>query len=179
MIANVVVLTLVTLQRLGELWLSQRNTRRLLEQGAREHAPGHYPLIVVLHAAWLLTLWFFALRRPIHPFWLALFVLVELARIWVLASLGPRWTTRIIVLPDAPLVSRGPYRWINHPNYVVVIAEIAVLPLVFGLWQAALVFSLLNAAVLTIRIREENHALSEGTDRRRNSRPFRTGASAR
>ena len=91
-------------------------------------------------------------------FWLAMFVLIELARIWVLASLGPRWTTRIIVL-DEPLVRRGPYRLVNHPNYVVVVAEIAVLPLVFGLWQVALIFSLLNAAVLTVRIRAEGRAL--------------------
>jgi methyltransferase len=85
--------------------------------------------------------------------------MLELARIWVLASLGERWTTRIIVIPDAPLVRRGPYRWFNHPNYIVVVAEIAVLPLAFGLWRTALVFSLLNAAILTIRIREENRAL--------------------
>ena len=88
-----------------------------------------------------------------------MFVLIELARIWVLASLGPRWTTRIIVLPNAPLVRRGPYRWVNHPNYLVVIAEIAALPLVFSLWQVALIFSLLNAAMLTVRIRQENRAL--------------------
>jgi methyltransferase len=158
-IVNVVILALVTAQRIGELWLSNRNTRRLLANGAREHAPGHYPLIVALHSAWLIALWVFALGRTIDPFWLGLFVLVELARIWVLASLGPRWTTRIIVPPDAPLVSRGPYRWIAHPNYWVVIAEIAVLPLVFGLWLIALVFSLLNAAILTVRIRAENRAL--------------------
>ena len=179
MIANTVILALVTLQRLGELWLSRRNSRRLLEQGAREHAPRHYPLIVALHAAWLITLWILALNHPIDPFWLALFVLAELARIWVLASLGPRWTTRIIVLPDARLVRRGPYRWINHPNYWVVIAEIAFLPLVFGLWQIALIFSLLNAAVLTVRVSAENRALSAGRDRRRNSRPSLRDAGAR
>jgi methyltransferase len=158
-ILNIVILALVTLQRLGELWLSNRNTRRLLAHGAREHAPGHYPLIVALHAAWLAALWWLAPGRTVDAFWLGLFVLIELARIWVLATLGERWTTRIIVLPDASLVRRGPYRWINHPNYWVVIAEIAVLPLVFGLWQVALIFSLLNAAVLTIRIRQENRAL--------------------
>jgi len=156
---NIVILALVTLQRVGELWLSRRNTRRLLAQGAREHSPGHYPLIVAVHALWLAALWWLAPARPIDAFWLALFVLIELARIWVLATLGPRWTTRIIVLPSAPLVRRGPYRLVNHPNYWVVIAEIAVLPLVFGLWAVALVFTLLNAAVLTIRIREENRAL--------------------
>ena len=144
---------------MGELWLSKRNTKRLLDQGAREHAPGHYPLIVALHVAWLAALWWLAPLQPIIPLWLALFVLVEVGRIWVLTSLGERWTTRIIVLPDAPLVRRGPYRVIDHPNYLVVVAEILVLPLVFGLWRTALVFSVLNAAVLAIRIREENRAL--------------------
>ena len=159
MTLNILILALVTLQRVGELWLSNRNSARLLARGAREHAPAHYPLIVALHAAWLATLWLLALPRPIDGFWLAMFVLIELARIWVLASLGPRWTTRIIVLPNAPLVRHGPYRWVNHPNYLVVIAEIAALPLVFGLWQVALMFSLLNAAMLTVRIRQENRAL--------------------
>ena len=159
MILAIVILALVTLQRLGELWLSKRNTERLLSQGAREHAPEHYWLIVALHTAWLIALWLLAPSRPIDGFWLAMFVLIELARIYVLFSLGPRWTTRIIILPDADLVRRGPYRWVNHPNYAVVVAEIAVLPLVFGLWQVALIFSLLNAAVLTIRIGHENRAL--------------------
>src|SRR6185503_6732663 len=99
---NLLILALVTLQRLGELWLANRNTRRLLSQGAREHAPGHYPLIVAVHGLWLATLWWFGLDRPLDIFWLAMFVIVEIARIWVLASLGPRWTTRIIVLPEAP-----------------------------------------------------------------------------
>jgi len=159
MILNIVILALVTLQRLGELWLSNRNTRRLIAKGAREHSPGHYPLIVAVHALWLAALWWLAPSRPVDGFWLAMFVVIELARIWVLASLGPRWTTRIIVIPDAPLVRRGPYRFVNHPNYLVVAAEIAVLPLVFGLWQVALIFTLLNAAILTVRIRAENAAL--------------------
>jgi methyltransferase len=108
---------------------------------------------------WLAALWWLAPSRALDGFWLALFVLLELARLWVLATLGVRWTTRIIVLPNAPLVRSGPYRFLNHPNYWVVIGEIAVLPLVFGLWAVALIFTLLNAAVLTIRIREENRAL--------------------
>jgi methyltransferase len=160
MILNVVILAFVTIERLAELWLARSNTRRLLDQGAREHGRGHYPLIVAVHALWLVTLWVVALTRPVDGFWLALFVLLELGRVWVLITLGRRWTTRIIVLPGAPLVARGPYRFLNHPNYWVVIGEIAVLPLVFGLWQVALVFTLLNAAVLTIRIREENRALA-------------------
>ena len=159
MILNIAILALVTLQRLGELWLSNRNTTRLLAKGAREHSPGHYPLIVAVHALWLAALWWLAPSQPIDRFWLAMLVPIEVARIWVLASLGPRWTTRIIVLPDQPLVRRGPYRFVNHPNYVVVVAEIVVLPLVFGLWQVALAFTLLNAAVLTVRIRAENGAI--------------------
>ena len=149
----------MTLQRVGELWLSNRNTRRLLASGAREYGASHYPLIVAVHALWLIGLWWLAPDRPIDGFWLGLFVLIEIARIWVLATLGRRWTTRIIVLPNAPLVRRGPYRFVNHPNYLVVVGEIAVLPLVFGLWRIALIFTLLNAAVIAIRIREENHAL--------------------
>ena len=159
MTAGIVILALVTLQRLGELWLSARNTRRLLARGAHEVGAAHYPLIVALHAAWLAALWWLAPTRPIDAFWLAMFLLLEVARIWVVASLGPRWTTRIIILPGERLVRRGPYRFVDHPNYMVVAGEIAVLPLVFGLWWAALVFTLLNAAVLFVRIRAESQAL--------------------
>lgn len=157
----VALLAFVTLQRLAELVLARQNTRRLLELGAREFAPGHYPLIVAVHTAWLAALWWLAPGKPIHWPLLALFIALQLGRIWVLRALGPRWTTRIIVLPGAPLVSTGPFRFVSHPNYLVVIGEIAVLPLVFGLWEVALVFSVLNAIVLTIRIRAENHALSQ------------------
>jgi methyltransferase len=159
LILNIVILGLVTLERIAELWLARSNTQRLLAEGAREHAPGHYPPIIAVHAAWLASLWWLALARPIDGFWLALFVLIEIGRIWVLVSLGKRWTTRIVVLPDAPLVRCGPYRFVNHPNYVVVVAEIAVLPLVFGLWEISLLFSVLNAVLLTLRIRAENRAL--------------------
>ena len=155
----VVILALVTLERLFELWLAARNTRRLVARGAVEHGRGHYPLLVALHVAWLVALWWLAPPRPVDGFWLAMLVLLILARIWVIATLGSRWTTRIIVLPDEPLVKRGPYRWLAHPNYVVVVGEIAVLPLVFGLWQVALVFSALNIALLWVRVRAENKAL--------------------
>lgn len=161
MTLNLVILALVTAERLAELALARSNTKRLLAQGAREHASGHYPLIVALHAAWIGTLWWLAPSRPVDGFWLALFVLLEVGRVWVLTSLGRRWTTRIIILPGAPLVQRGPYKFIDHPNYAVVVAEIAVLPLAFGLWRMAIVFSLLNAGLLAVRIREENRALGE------------------
>jgi methyltransferase len=156
---NLVILALVTLQRIGELWLSNRNTKRLLARGAHEVGARHYPLIVAVHALWLAALWWLAPGRPVSLVWLALYVLLQAARVWVIATLGERWTTRIVVLPGAPLVKSGPYRFVDHPNYVVVAGEIAVLPLVFGFWDLAIVFSLLNAAVLSIRIREENTAL--------------------
>lgn len=162
---GVIILALVTLQRLFELWLSNRNTRRLLARGAHEVGARHYPFIVLVHAMWLAALWWVARDRPVDGFWLAIYVLLQIARVWVLATLGDRWTTRIIVLPHEPLVRRGPYRFVNHPNYVIVVAEIAVLPLVLGFWDLALVFSLLNAAVLNIRIREENRALSASSPR--------------
>lgn len=157
----ILLLAFVTLERLAELVLARRNTRALLAQGAVEHAPGHYPLIVALHAAWLAGLWAFGWDQPVSLFWFAVFMALQAARVWVLATLGPRWTTRIIVLPGAPLVAKGPYRFVSHPNYLVVIGEIAVLPLCFGLWWFAILFSLLNAAVLTIRIRAEAAALTQ------------------
>ena len=155
----VFLLACVTAERLGELWLARRNTSALIAAGAVEHAPGHYPLIVLLHTAWLVGLWALAWSSPINTLWLVVFLLLQVLRVWVLATLGPRWTTRIIVQPGAPLVARGPYKWLSHPNYVVVIGEIAVLPLALGLPWYALAFSLANAAVLTIRIRAENAAL--------------------
>jgi len=160
LILGFVILGLVTLSRLVELPMARANTCRLIAAGGHEVAPGHYPLIVALHAAWLAVLWWLAPGQPINLLLLALFGLVEVARIWVVQTLGPRWTTRIIVVPGETLVSRGPYKYLNHPNYAVVVAEIALLPLVFGLWRTAIIFSLLNAALLAIRIREENRALS-------------------
>lgn len=159
MIWSVALLAFVTLERLGELVLARHNTSRLLARGAVEHSASHYPLIVGLHGAWLAGLWFLARNLPIQPGWLAIFILLQGLRIWVLATLGERWTTRIIVLPEASLVAHGPYRWFSHPNYAVVVGEIAVLPLVFGMGWYALIFSMLNAAVLTVRIRAENRAL--------------------
>ena len=155
------ILGFVTLQRLAELVVARRNTGALLARGAYEVAPGHYPLIVAVHAGWLAALWWLAPGKPIAWPLVAVFALLQAARLWVLATLGTRWTTRIIILPGAPLVTGGPFRFLSHPNYAVVVAEIAVLPLAFGLWQVALIFSLLNAAILTIRIRAENRALGK------------------
>lgn len=162
MILSIVILALVTAQRLGELVLARRNTAALLARGGVERGAEHYPLIVGLHAAWLGGLWILAWDRPASLAWLAVYLVLQGLRAWVLASLGSRWTTRIIVVPGETLVRRGPYRFISHPNYVVVAAEIAVLPLVFGLALYAIVFSLLNALVLWLRVRAENAALRAG-----------------
>ncbi len=155
----ILILGFVTLQRLGELVLAQRNTARLRARGAQEVGAAHYPLIVALHAAWLAGLWYLARDLPVSLVWLGVFVLLQAARVWVIATLGERWTTRIIVLPGAPLIASGPYRFVSHPNYCVVAAEILVLPLVFGLVGYGLVFSVLNGLVLWLRIRAEGAAL--------------------
>jgi len=160
MTLSILVLALVTAQRLGELVLAERNTRRLMRQGAVETGAGHYPLIVVLHAGWLIGLWMLAWDQPTNLPLLAVFVGLQAARVWVIASLGGRWTTRIITLPGAPLVRTGPFRFLSHPNYLVVAAEIVVLPLAFGLWAFAVAFTLLNAGMMAIRIRSESGALS-------------------
>ncbi|AYG58170.1 isoprenylcysteine carboxylmethyltransferase family protein [Rhizobium jaguaris] len=158
---SVALLAFVTLQRLAELMHARRNTAALLARGAREIAPGHYPYMVAMHAAWLIGLWLLAAGRPISPVWFVIFMVLQGLRVWVLATLKERWTTRIIVLPGAALVTSGPYRFFSHPNYAVVVGEIAVLPLAFGLPLYALIFSLLNAAILTLRIRAENAALRQ------------------
>ena len=156
----VIILGFVTLQRLIELRLADRNSRRLLGEGAVEFGRDHYAFIVGLHMIWLAALWWWAPGQPIDLALLVLFALLQLGRVWVIATLGDRWTTRIIVMPGAPLVRTGPYRFLKHPNYLIVTLEIAVLPMVFGLWRIALVFSLLNAVILTVRIRAENRALA-------------------
>lgn len=147
-------------QRLVELGLAQFNTGRLRAKGAVEFGAAHYPLIVVLHALWLLGLWALGHDRPINTFWLVVFVLLQIGRVWVIASLGTRWTTRVIVLRGAARVARGPYRWLKHPNYLIVVLEIAVVPLALGLPMFALIFSIANAALLVYRIRIENEALA-------------------
>jgi methyltransferase len=156
---SVAVLALVTLQRLAELALSRRNTRALLARGAVEVAPRHYPAIVALHGAWLMGLWLLAPWREPSLALLALYALLQIGRGWALLTLGERWTTRIIVLPGAPLVQSGPYRLFAHPNYAVVAGEILVLPLAFGMPVFALAFSVLNALALWVRVRAEDAAL--------------------
>lgn len=161
MSAVVVIVAAVALLRVAELVYARRNARALRERGGVEIGRFHYPLFALLHAAWLAALlWLVPADTPISPSFLALFLLLQLLRLWVIVSLGPYWTTRVITLPREPLVRRGPYRFLRHPNYMVVAAEIAVLPLVFGAWRLALVFSLLNGLLLAWRIRIEDQALA-------------------
>jgi methyltransferase len=155
------VLGLVALQRLGELVLAARNTRDLRAAGAIELDANGYPLFVLLHAAWLASLALFvpASAAASWPL-LAAFAVLQLGRLWVIASLGRHWTTRLIVLPGRPLARSGPYRFINHPNYLIVAAEIAVLPLAFGAVAIAAVFSAANLALLARRVSVEERALA-------------------
>jgi methyltransferase len=155
-----IILALVTAQRGLELVLARRNTKALMANGAIEIGAGHYPLLVVLHASWLIALWLLGRDQPVNAILLVVYLALEALRVWVMATLGARWTTRIIVLPNAPLVSAGPYRYLHHPNYAVVAGEIAVLPLMLNLTTTAVVFSVLNALVLLIRIRAENQGLA-------------------
>ncbi|NBB69361.1 MAG: hypothetical protein GVY33_03420 [Alphaproteobacteria bacterium] len=149
----------VTLQRLAELALARRNTRRLMARGGREVAPGHYPALVAFHAGWLALMWALAVEAALVPLWTAVFAGLQAFRLWILASLGERWTTRIIIV-DEPLVRRGPYRVLAHPNYALVVAEIAVVPLALGAPWVALAVSLPHVALLRIRIKAEEAALA-------------------
>jgi methyltransferase len=154
------LLGFVTAERIAELYLARRNTAALLAKGAVEFAPRHYPAIVLMHVLWLAALWIFGATRVIDIAWLAVFLSLQVLRVWILMTLGARWTTRIIILPGEPLVSNGPYRILSHPNYLVVVGEIAALPLCLGLPWLALIFSAANAILLSIRIRAENVALT-------------------
>ena len=156
------ILALVAVQRLGELWLARTNAERLIAHGAREVGAAHYPLFIALHSSWIVAIllttpW---LSQPNWPL-IGVFALMQFARFWVVASLGPYWTTRIITVDAAPLVRRGPYRWVRHPNYWVVSIEILVLPLAFGNWPVAALWTVLNALLLRHRIRIEEGALAE------------------
>ena len=156
-----IVIGLVALQRLTELPLARRNTKALLARGAVETGASHYPLIVMLHVLWLLAI-LLLLPHPTPVHWplLLLFIILQTLRFWVIGTLGVYWTTRIISVADAPLVTSGPYRFLRHPNYVAVVGEIAVLPLVFGEVAVAVIFSLANAVLMSWRIRQEDAALA-------------------
>lgn len=156
-----IILAVVALQRLIELPYATRNARALMARGGIEYGANHYPLFILLHGGWLIAM---AMAMPQAPIinwsFLAAYICLQGFRLWILSSLGPYWTTRVISVPGDPLIARGPYRFMRHPNYWLVAAEIAILPLVFGEWQIALIFSILNAGLVTWRIRVEDRALA-------------------
>lgn len=159
----------ISAQRLLELVLARRNERKARARGAVERGQGHYPLIVGLHSLWIVSTLVEGLARGPEPpyLWpvaLALFLLIQPLRYWAIFSLGSFWNTKILVVPGVKPVAWGPYRYVSHPNYVVVVVEILTFPLIFGAWLTALVFTILNAAVLYVRIKEENRALRELAD---------------
>ena len=161
------LIALVIVQRLVELAVSRRNQQRLEARGARQVGGGHYPAMVALHTAFLAAcvLEPLLLDRPFVPLlagpMLALLVLATGVRYWAISTLGDRWTTRVFVLPGSPPVAAGPYRFVAHPNYLAVVVEVAALPLVHTAWLTALVFTLANAILLTVRIRVEERALAQ------------------
>ncbi|CAN5311649.1 isoprenylcysteine carboxyl methyltransferase family protein [soil metagenome] len=155
----------IGVERLAELVVSRRNTRWSLSHGGKEFGSGHYPVMVAMHTLLLASCVteVAVAHRPFVP-WLgwpmvAVVALSTGLRWWCVATLGKHWNPRLIVIPNAPLVTGGPYRWIHHPNYTAVTAEVAALPLVHSAWVTAIVFSIANAVVLNVRIRAENTAL--------------------
>jgi methyltransferase len=153
------VLALVTLQRASELVMARRNTRALMAKGGVEHGSSHYPVMVALHASWLAGLWWFGWNAEVNLVLLAVYGLLQLFRLWILLSIGKRWTTRIITVSGETLVARGPYRFIRHPNYLLVFFEVPLLPFAFGLNSFAILFFTLNCLMLAWRIRAEEKAL--------------------
>lgn len=158
-IATFLFLGFVVVQRLGELMIARINTARLLARGAYEVGAAHYPVMVAMHTLWIGCLLIFGYDQAVSWAWLAAFAVLQILRLWILGTLGRRWTTRIIILPE-PLVTRGPFRYLRHPNYTLVVAEIIVAPMVLGLIWVALIFTGLNAAMLWVRIVVEGRALS-------------------
>lgn len=151
-------LVYVIVERLIELPIATRNTKRLKAQGGVEHSPGHYPLIVAVHTGWILAMLWWGHDNPVNYIWLGVYAVLQVCRVYILGTLGRRWTTRIIVIPGEQKVTKGPFALVPHPNYLLVICEILVAPLVLGLWQVAAIFGALNAAVLVIRVSAEERA---------------------
>jgi methyltransferase len=157
--ATLLFLGFIIVQRLSELVIAKRNTAKLLAKGAYEVGAAHYPVMVAMHSAWIACLVIFGFLEAVSYGWLALFAVLQVLRVWILGSLGSRWTTRIIILEE-PLVVRGPFKYLSHPNYMLVVAEIIVAPMVLGLGWVALVFTVMNAAMLWVRIGVEHKALA-------------------
>ncbi|MCM3742559.1 isoprenylcysteine carboxyl methyltransferase [Sporosarcina luteola] len=164
-----IVLSIIILQRIIELFIARRNEKWMKEHGAFEAGASHYPFMVAMHAFFFIALIseVFYFQRQISstwPIWLTVFLTAQLLRIWCLASLGKYWNTKIIVLPNAKVVRKGPYKWLRHPNYIIVATELLVLPLLFNAFITAVVFSLLNLWMMSVRIPAEEQALRNATN---------------
>ena len=158
MSSGTLLLAFLTLQRLVELGISSRNTKALLLDGAYERGARHYPVMVSLHAAWLATLWYFGWNHAAFAPLVVAFACLQIARLWILLTLGKRWTTRVIIARNVAPITSGPYRFVRHPNYLVVALEIPCVSLALGLVWHAVFFSVLNVAMLAWRIRVEDGA---------------------
>lgn len=166
-----IIISIIVLQRLIELFVARRNEKWMRSQGAFEVGATHYPIMVTMHITFFIAILLevVVLERILSPFWillLGIFLIMQTARIWCLRSLGKFWNTKIIILPGAAVVRRGPYRWVRHPNYLIVTIELLVLPLLFGAYFTAILYSLLNAWMLSVRIPAEEKALKEATNYR-------------
>lgn len=162
--AAIALMAFIITQRLVELVWANRNTKRLLALGGKEFSPKHYSLIVALHTSWILAILIFIFMNPaveISAIYLSFFAVLTAFRAWILLTLGRFFTTKIISLPGAPLRKTGPYRFMKHPNYVLVICEIVVVPMIFGFWQIAAIWGITNIGILAFRIHEEDLALKE------------------
>lgn len=160
-----VLITCLVAQRLLELALSERNRRWALRQGGAESGRGHYRIIVAVHVAFLISLVIeHDLAAPgwneYWPLWLAILICLMAVRVWIIVTLGHYWNTRIVTIPGMKLVSKGPYRFVRHPNYLVVALEFVVIPVLCRAYLTAFIFSIANALILSIRIREEERALN-------------------
>jgi len=161
-----IILLIIIIQRLTELVIAKRNEKWLREHGAVEYGQDHYKYIVLLHTMFFVSMlieYNFRERHldfsVINYLFLVIFILLQIMRIWVLISLGKYWNTKILRIPDSVLISKGPYRYFKHPNYIIVVCEIFVIPLIFDLYYTAVIFSVLNAVMLKVRIKEENKVL--------------------
>ncbi|MDB5132175.1 MAG: Isoprenylcysteine carboxyl methyltransferase family protein [Mucilaginibacter sp.] len=155
----IIFITFFILQRLSELFIARRNEKWLLQQGAVEYGRAHYPFMIAMHTLFIVSIIAEYLLRgqpPIDWLFLVIFLIVLSFKFWALSSLGKYWNTKIYRIPGVYPVKKGPYKFLKHPNYMEVVCEIAVIPLVFHLYYTAIIFTILNAAMLTVRIKEEN-----------------------
>ncbi|MCA1058391.1 hypothetical protein LCL96_05570 [Rossellomorea aquimaris] len=169
MLYFVLFFSVLVIQRLVELFIAKSNEKWMKKQGAKEYGQSHYRMMVAIHIAFFISLLIEGgvFHSGVNPFWpllLAGFILTQLVRIWAIASLGKYWNTKIIVLPKADVVAKGPYKHLKHPNYLIVTLELLIIPLLFNAFWTLFIFALLNQFILSIRIPLEEHALKAETD---------------